>query len=332
MAEGPYGFDELAKDVIAEPAKRCIEEVTKELLAGKRLSSIDVDLANLWETAREAIESAFSAGLVFALIRFVSSLISLTNREPAYYENIQIAKFIYAEYGDSRWKGIKNLWWRFSTLKDADLELIRAQCRAQKDEKHMDVARIVLLRGLLAQAAGVWSEADRLFRKFVLTAKETIEGLDVARKQNQEGQQALEKRLTADEKALVEKLLGDARLAAAISDNKVDRLIQSLSGRLNQEARKNIGGLALKRVQRRDLEKRLQGLHTFIAYCNYRPTIRDAIDYRIERIQVYIGHSQFFAKLTDPQRNFVVRALGGMRRRHRRPTFSKVQKQAGLLK
>jgi hypothetical protein len=109
MAEGPYGFDELAKDVIAEPAKKCIEEVTKELLAGKRLSSIDVDLANLWETAREAIESAFSAGLVFALIRFVSSLISLTNREPAYYENIQIAKFIYAEYGDSRWKGIKNL-------------------------------------------------------------------------------------------------------------------------------------------------------------------------------------------------------------------------------
>src|SRR5580700_3547239 len=106
----------------------------------------------------------------------------------------------------------------------------------------MDIARIVLLRGLLAQAAGVWSEADRLFRKFVLTAKETIEGLDVERKQNQEAQQAIEKRLTADGKALVEKLLGDARLAAAISDNKVDRLIQSLSGKLNQEARTNIGG------------------------------------------------------------------------------------------
>jgi|HubBroStandDraft_2_1064218.scaffolds.fasta_scaffold813846_1 hypothetical protein len=66
--------------------------------------------------------------------------------------------------------------------------------------------------------------------------------------------------------------------------------------------------------------------------CNYRPTIRDAIDYRIECIQVYIGRSQFFAKLTDPLRNFVVRVLGGMRRRHRRPTFSSVQKQAGLLK
>jgi hypothetical protein len=44
---------------------------------------------------------------------FVSSLICAANQKPEYNRDIRVAMKIYAHYGDSRWRGIKNLWWRF---------------------------------------------------------------------------------------------------------------------------------------------------------------------------------------------------------------------------
>ena len=60
-------------------------------------------------------------------------------------------------------EGIEHWWWRVSALKEANNILMRAQLLAHKEGEEKDVARIKLLRGLLAQAAGVWPEADRLF-------------------------------------------------------------------------------------------------------------------------------------------------------------------------
>ena len=64
-----------------------------------------IDFQKLWDVAKEALESAISAGLVVASIRLVSALICAANREPAYYVEIELAKVMFAEYGDSRWKG-----------------------------------------------------------------------------------------------------------------------------------------------------------------------------------------------------------------------------------
>ena len=69
---------------------------------------------------------------------------------------------------------------------------MRAQSLARKDGQEMDVARIKLLRGLLAQAAGVWSEADRLFENFILNAHVTIKALEEARPQNEQARKELE--------------------------------------------------------------------------------------------------------------------------------------------
>jgi hypothetical protein len=331
MSDVAYGFPEAFKDGIAEPTAKCIDEVLKEWLRGRRISSIEIDFGDLLDMAKEAMESAFSTGLVFAAIRFVSSLIFSANREPTYWINIQMAERIYAEYGDSRWKGLKNLWWRFSILKDANVELIRAQCLAQKEGKEMDVARIVLLRGLLAQAAGVWSEADRLFERFVLQAQATIKTLEDARAENEKAQKAFEDKLTSRGKDLVETILANNGLAAAIAEDKLDRFIQRLFGDLSQRERLIIAGLVEKRLEYTNIERIIRGLQTFIAYCKYRPTLRDAIDYRIERMEVYVCRSRVFSKLRAPHRESVVRVLGGMRRKNRRPTLENMQRKARLL-
>ena len=189
---GRFGLQELLDTAIAEPSGKSIEEVIHEWAQGKHLSSTEMDLQKFLDSAKDALESAFSAGVLVASIRFVSSLICAANQKPEYYRDIKVAMKIYAHYGDSRWRGIKNLWWRFSILNHANVRLIDAQCLAEEKGRDRDVARILLLRGLLAQAAGVWSEADKLFAAFVANAQETITRLEAARVRNEEMQRKFE--------------------------------------------------------------------------------------------------------------------------------------------
>jgi hypothetical protein len=331
MADKTYGWHEGLNDALTEPLGKCVEEVIKEFSMERRISSAYIDFQKLWDAAKDALESAISGGLVVASIRLVSALICAANRDPAYYEEIELAKFIFAEYGDSRWKGIKHWWWRVSALKEANNILMRAQRLARKDGQEMDVARIKLLRGLLAQAAGVWSEADRLFENFILNAQVTIKALEEARPQNEKARKELEGRLTSTGMDFVEKVLKSDGLQAAVISNNLDSFIKKSFRDLDSEGRPIVTALVMKRLEQRNIEKRLQGLHTFIAYCRYRPTLRDKIDSRIERIEVSICRSHTFAKLPQRQRDSVVLVFGRMRRRNRRPRLESMQKKAPLL-
>jgi hypothetical protein len=261
------GLPGLLEDAVISPTTECIKEVIREWAHGTRLSRTDWDFQKLWDAAKEAIESAYSAGLVIAGIRLISGLICAGNREPEYYVNIEYAKQVYAEYGDSRWKGVANLVWRFSSLKDANSELIWAQCLARKDHKEMDVARIALLRGLLAQAAGVWSEADKLFESFVLVAKETIKDLETAQLRNEEDRIRLEKKyiINPSGKIIIEKLIADPRAVDAVAKGSIEALVKSVSPRTERGTRGFIGEIVENRVGRTEIENRIQGLNRFIA-------------------------------------------------------------------
>jgi hypothetical protein len=331
MADKTYGWNEGLNDALTEPLGKCVEEVIKEFSMERSVSSAYIDFQKLWDAAKDALESAISGGLVVASIRLVSALICAANREPAYYEEIELAKLIFAEYGDSRWKGIKHWWWRVSALTEANNILMRAQRLARKDGQEKDVARIKLLRGLLAQAAGVWPEADRLFEGFVLNAQVTIKALEEARPQNEKALKESEGRLSTIGMDFVEKILVKDGLQEAANSNDLDSFIKKSFRDLDSNGRPYVTAVVRRRLEQRNIDKRLEGLHTFIAYCRYRPTLRDKIDSRIERIEVSICRSYAFSRLPERQRASVVRVFGRMRRRNRRPRLESMQKKAPLL-
>jgi hypothetical protein len=331
MTDRASEFKNAAKDILLEPGKKSIEAVIAEWVHGKRTSSTEIDFAKLWDAAKEAFESAFSVGLIFASIRFISGLICAANREPEYYVNIQVAKQIYAEYGDSRWKGVKNLWWRFSILNQANVKLIEAQVIAQKEGAHIDVARIVLLRGVLAQAAGVWSEADKHFERFVMQAQDKIQELEGALIENQKTQTLHDAKLTKFGSELVERLLVDPRVTTAVAEGRLDSLVKIVSPEQKASSRALVANAVTSRVYRTDIGKRIQGLHKFIAYCKYRPTLRDTFDYQLERLQGWACRSRALARLSAPNRDAVIRVLGKMRSQHKEPTVEDIQRNAPQL-
>ena len=226
MADKVYGWAEALDGALTEPLGESLKEVIKEFTLERRYCSACIDFQKLWDVAKEALESAISAGLVVASIRLVSALICAANREPAYYVEIELAKVMFAEYGDSRWKGLRHWWWRVSALKEANNILIRAQLLAHKEGEERDVARINLLRGLLAQAAGVWHEADRLFEPFILNAEATIKAFEAAKTQNEKTLKALEGKLTAVGMDFVEKILKSDGLQAAADNNTLETFVK----------------------------------------------------------------------------------------------------------
>jgi hypothetical protein len=51
------------------------------------------DLQKFWDSEKEVLESAFSAGVVVASIRFVSSLICAANQKPEYNRDIRVGRY-----------------------------------------------------------------------------------------------------------------------------------------------------------------------------------------------------------------------------------------------
>jgi hypothetical protein len=331
MADKVYGWTDALDGALTEPLGESLKEVIKEFTLERRYCSACIDFQKLWDVAKEALESAMSAGLVVAAIRLVSALICAANREPAYYVEIELANLTFAEYGDSRWKGLRHWWWRVSALKEANNILMRAQLLARKEGQETDVARIKLLRGLLAQAAGIWHEAGRLFEPFILNAEATIKAFEAAKAQNEKTLKALEGKLSAVGMDFVEKILKAEGLQAAVNNNTLETFVKNGFRDLDSKGRAHVIAVVRERLNQRYIEKRLQGLQTFIAYCTYRPTLRDKVDSRIERIEVSVCRSRAFARLSEKHRSSVKRAFGRMRRRKKGPSPESIQKKAPLL-
>lgn len=157
----------------------------------------------------------------------------------------------------------------------------------------------------------MWRDADKHFKPFIELADRKISAAESVLLKNA-ADQAVYRKVIGDHVKTVERLMRDSRTPQYVAAGKLEPFVRSEMGKSTNDMRAYVAALILKRTEHAGLTAKIERLQTFIALARYRPTLRDSVNYRLDRLQEAICRTKLFKGLPKTQQAFVSNAFRWM--------------------